>query len=561
MKKLFKLQLCNALARVEDGYKPLPPNYTYPYAIAANSFTVLNFRYENSPVREHCMHSVKTCLILVGVSQGKYAYTFTFYDRESNHGPFDILVNGKPVISGILTRAGEESRITAVCEAEYDRLDVTLLPQKGADCILNAFELDALDGGGLKDVFPGQPSDFSGGIAALEKADKLAPLDRIRVLADWICDQRQPDGYIGDVWGANENGGGGTPVLYASSFPVRALLAAYALLGEKRHYDAAMRVIDLIVSEQLPNGAFLDHHTGVPTCRLTPEKQMDYITNARKPMSDVGSVIAAILTAAHYADGERRTLYTNSAKAFADGWAVRARMISGAFSDGQGLGDSVYSVATAIQATAHALLYRVSGEEKYLEVAERAIKYLLNDYRPDGSLYNRVPDLTWESTYLARLYPNYAFGHLYYIEEGLITTCMHTHDESLKARIQEALTARALGDKGFMKLVCKEDIWFPLQDTWNNAKQVGTVQTVNYLCHLHPENEALDAFRRRMLDVLCAPALSQRLGVGYPSSRAPKGFWRDGTLVQLSIEASSQAVLALAEKIKPGIMYLAEGKE
>lgn len=573
MNTLFKFQLGHEYATCAEGYDAIGRNYAFEYFSFLDEPGCIGMRYENLPQHRLAMYAKKPVRMLIGASAGKYALTFLFYDGEhgraffdipnSDHGPFDILVNGEVAAHNVITRRGQEYVLTTVFESTSERIEVELRPAKGADFILNTLELEALDGGKLLPLFPNQPRDFVSDASALGDEPAIEPMDRIRELADFICSKQQKNGYIGDAWGGNpdgtENLSGVAQVLYASAFPVRALLAAYELTGEERYRDAALTAVDMIIDEQLPNGAFLDHLTGIPVANRSEEEVEHMVKYDRKPISDVGSVIQEICIASHYADGIRKERFINSVKAYSDGWASRSQTVNGAFTDGQGLGDTIYSVATATMITAHTLIYAVTGEEKYLKIAEDAGRYLLLDFAKDGSVYGRLCE-TYATTYPAELFHKYAFGHLFYLEEGLITLALHTKDEELRTRINKAITARAIGEEGFMKLIRSGDVWFPLRDNWTDAKQVGTVQTVTRVSRLVPDNKELREFEEGMLKMMCTPTPAKRLGIKYDRADVPKGISPMSTLAALSLESTGQAVLSLAEYLKPGIIYLAEDK-
>ena len=50
--------------------------------------------------------------------------------------------------------------------------------------------------------------------------------------------------------------------------PLRALLAGHLLLGRRTYLEAATKLLDFFVAEQLPNGAWEAVLRGTPTARL-----------------------------------------------------------------------------------------------------------------------------------------------------------------------------------------------------------------------------------------------------------------------------------------------------
>jgi len=347
---LFKFHLGHHLGKTEEGYEAISVNFHHDYFYFTDGVSLICNRYESSPLRRRCIAAAHPVKMLIGATPGKYVLTFTFYDGEhgrnlfdikkSDHGPFDVLVNGEQVAHNVMTRKRQEYRLTIYVENTSERIEIEMRPAEGADFVLNVLELEELDGGKLLPVFPDQPRDFICDESAFGEETALEPMERIRELANFICGLQQENGYIGDTWGESKEGTGGTQVNYASSFPVRALLAAYELVGEKRYLEAALRAVDVIVGEQMPNGAFWDNIRGKATAARTTEKIKQILTDrwTRKPISDTGSVVQEICVAAHYAQGEEREKLICSAKKYADSWAAYCQTVNGAFYDGAGMG-------------------------------------------------------------------------------------------------------------------------------------------------------------------------------------------------------------------------------
>ena len=109
------------------------------------------------------------------------------------------------------------------------------------------------------------------------------------------------------------------------------------------------------------------------------------------------------------------------------------------------------------------------------------------------------------------------------IPEGTAPPIIEGSDEELREKINKAMTARALGQKGFMQLVKSGDVWFPIRDNWTNAKQVGSVQTVTRALRLNPENEQLRELAANMIKVVCTPTPAKRLGINYDPATRPLG--------------------------------------
>jgi len=194
-----------------------------------------------------------------------------------------------------------------------------------------------------------------------------------------------------------------------------------------------------------------------------------------------------------------------------------------------------------------------------LKVAEDAVRYLLLDYEEDGSFYGRLCE-TSETTYTARVFSPEAFGHHFYIEEGMISTALHTKDDELRGQINKAIQNRVFGQEGIMPLLKPGATWFPIKDQWDNAKEVGTVQTITYALRRNPDQEQLREFFANALRLICTPTPAKRLGIKYHPAERPMGVYGQCTLKACCLEATGQAVLSLAEYLKPGIIYLAHDK-
>jgi hypothetical protein len=345
---------------------------------------------------------------------------------------------------------------------------------------------------------------------------------------------------------------------YQTSYPLRTLMAGYDIFGQRQYLDAVLACLDKFVGEQLPNGAWSFQFSGQPSAERTAaelKKLMDGTTN----LADVGSISTCLAAAYPYADAARKKTYRDALRRFCDDYAARFQLPTGAFTNGRWSGQDMttpYSVATGVQAMNFCALLAITGDGKYLRVAERAVRYLLANWNEDGrqvfdhhkpDLGREVLDIREKSRYHGGMG---AIGCFYYSHDGILWVWQWTKDEALKEQIRKVYTWHIKGSHGLLK-ARDHGVWWPLSDVWSNSK-MGALLTVliEYDRSMARDPEVRQAIDRGTT-FLCHPEFARRIGILCDPGK-PWGKY--------ALPATGFAGLSLAELLKPGVIFLKSDK-
>jgi hypothetical protein len=375
-------------------------------------------------------------------------------------------------------------------------------------------------------------------------------------ICEWLLKVRRSDGFIGDF----EEG---KRLWYTASYPVRTLLAGYALLHRSMYRDAVFGMLDRFVSEQMPEGGFTQSCRGTPTALLTEEELEKVRRSNWMNLADVGSMVAALAAACHYAEGERRGCYEAAVRKYLDQWAMRFRSREGGFTNGWTLAmdDKVYSVATASTGLACVLFYTVTGEDHYLAVAEEAALYLAENWNPDGRLWNHI----YKGTYPG--HDHYQdvreFGDGFYTLETIAAVLTVSTRAEAGEKLFSVLEAYLFGEKGLFALK-GEEAWWPLENCWHNSKSAGNPVLLDVYLRfwerfgknvLYRDQAAGELSLCRKF--LATPRFAYLLGVmcdepdkTYPFAKHSIQCWNG-----CAAAATGFAGIAMAQMLSPGLIF------
>ncbi len=363
------------------------------------------------------------------------------------------------------------------------------------------------------------------------------PRQALRAYCDWILTHRSADGTLDGMLTASSH------EWYRSSYPLRTLLAGYQIFGYKPYLEAACKLLDRFVNEQLPNGAWSPGFLKQPVAlcsRAEIERVMSDTTNT----ADIGSMTTCLAAAWPLVDPQRKDRYLKALTRYCDDYASRWQLSSGGFTNGRWHGRDVtvpYSVATGTQGMSFCALYAVSGERRYLKIAERAAAFLLNNWGPDGRPishdYER-PIFGFENST--------DFGNLYYYHEAILWVWHWTKDQTLKDEIRRVYRWHTMGSRGLLAERV-HGVWWPLAGSWANSKAAAMpLVLLEYERSMAADAEVREAVRRAAV-FLCHPDFAARLGILVD----PELPWN-----QFGMTATGFGGLFLAELVRPGVIYL-----
>lgn len=554
MKRIAAFQFANCYARREPGYRLISRNYSNPQACWMDPVNESGNKQVRDTLREGYIWGRKPAAFHVGLPDGEYQVRLCCYRKDREHGPFCVKAGGEFVLRDLPGPAGKIQRWTFTGRAQGGKLALEFIPHLGREFLVNSLEILGRREVKLIPLFRTRLATAVPSRTELMKRVADDPRQALRRMCDWLVARCPVDGFIGDVW---SDGGKYT---YTLTMPIRALLAGYDLLGDRSYLVTALRSLDAFVAEQLPNGAWDCVFHGEPVARWSRERLERLLKEGRLPMSDIGSVVATLAVGSHYASPAGRRRYVAAVRKFCDGWAARFQLASGGFTDGQwhGFEGRIYSCATAIQAAVHSLAYRVTGVTAYRRSAQRAIEFLLKDWRADGRMLGRAPHWYVRNGKPFVLEPLH-FGDQWYYDEGFITTWHHAAEGGFRRRVHEALEHRVHGSAGLLAALDGK-AWWPIQDIWNNAKSIGIVQTLHFARDFGTTSPRLERALADTGRLLRTPVYAERLGIRAEDAERPKLLFGLTTWSGMANEATGFAGMTLAEGLRPGILYLADGR-
>lgn len=548
MKEIIKLQFGNA-------FYPKVPGYTRVNRIYSSSRFLWTSDVQESPSpsaseskpADYGYASGKDNEFWIGVTPGEYEILLVSHDPSNAHGPFDVFLGGQCIINQWFIPAGEVGCKKIIGKPTDGAFKLRFKAAADKDFLINKLELKGTSGATLQPLFPDAPPDTLPEPASSDQAPD--PAMTLRAICDWLIDHRSPGIFLGDM------GYGEYRMWYTSAYPIRTLLAGYEIFGEQRYLRACEYLLDVFVDEQLPCGGWRQHMIGQSAQNMSAQEQEKILSTMWVNLSDIGSMAGTLGVACRYVSANRRQRYLKALRHFCEDWAMQFQQPSGGFSDGVEGGARqtvIYSAATGIEAATFAILYSLTGDSRYLSVAEKAVKFLLNDFKPDGSTISWEP--IWTKTDPGRevLVSCTDFGYVFYHNEGLLYTYYQTPSEPLRKEIQDGwekkyvpALLRALGT----------NVWWPLQDIWNNAKSAATPLVLLALAGAG-NKEVLEPIKR-LRCFLSIPDHNIRIGVMANEPVLPWGGRNSHhSWAGCSREVCGWAGMTLAEMIKPGVLYL-----
>ncbi len=488
----------------------------------------------------------------VGLDNGTYRISLVMSDAKQAHGPFTIYLQDRAVQKDVRVQAGEVKRYSFPFAVSDGKLSLRFEAAPKQTFVVNAAILEGPRDSSLRSLFPDAPPDSLPSAEQVMAGPPADPRRTLRQVCDWLLAHRLPNGFLGDYERSRTSI---SYYWYSSAYPIRTLLAGYELFHEPRYLDAATQILDRLVEEQLPNGAFAQTFRSRPTSKLSKAELEHILQKQWLNMADVGSIATALAVSCRYVSGERRETYLAAARRYCDAWATKWQLPSGAFTNGLESGvaqTTPYGVATGTEAAAFAALYAATKEPRHLETAERAAAFLLDNWRPDGQVLARPH---WSQNG-GREYvqPVTQFGDMFYYHDGILFVYYQSADERFRRKVRQVYQQHIDGDKGLLRCI-GNNAWFPLQDAWDNSKTAG--MPLVFLARYRMDHDArtgrtLEVLRR----FLSSPSLALRIGVMLEDPALKWGGHSLQSWACCSVAATGFGGLSLAEMTQPGIIYL-----
>jgi len=470
----------------------------------------------------------------VGLDNGPYEVRLVMGDSAFPHGPLDLFIQNQRVAEQVVTAAEEFLTLTFNADVDDERLRVRFEPVKGGlNFVVNAMIIRGAVQQTSHSVFGPRPLQESPTLGQLDAESAPDVLQALRAYCDWLVAHQQPNGFF-DTFSSE---------WYRAAYPIRTLIAGYRIFESPEYLRAVTKLLDRFVGEQLPNGAWAPYAVGRPVAQRTPEEVNQAMAGTTQ-LADSGAIVTCLSVASRLVDVRRRRIYIESHRRHADQYALRFQLPSGGFTNGWWGRETItpYSVATGTQGMSFAALYAVTGKSRYLQVAERAVRFLLHDWQPDGR--PTYHDFLRDFSYVERVTD---FGNIYYYHEAILWVLNWTQDEDLKQAIRNVYDWHIRGEQGLLGARQYDVWWPPSPSTWENSKAGGMpLVLIAYDREMGQDVEVHEAVRRCAV-FLSRPDFAERIGVMVD----PDAPWGD-----FATPATGFAGLTLAELVKPGLIYL-----
>jgi len=488
-----------------------------------------------------------------GLPDGAYRLRLILSGGRRPYGPFTIFVQNEPVARDVKLTPGEVKRPCFNAAVRGGALSLRFEAAPGQSFAVNGLEIEGLPAAKLQPLFKDAPPDVLPTRAEVLQRGLSDPSSALRTYCEWLLTKRLANGFLGDQEASATHV---NYYWYTSAYPLRTLLAGYRIFGERRYLEAAAAILDRLVEEQLPNGAFQQVYRAKPTSQLTKEEIQQIYATRWMNMADVGSIATALGVAARHMDEPRKSRYAGALRRYCEDFAVQFQKPEGGFTNGIENGvpqTNIYSVATGTEAAAFAALYASTHDPKHLRVAERATNFLLDHWNPSG-LPTGYPHSPGKPVQPVLMEP-YQYAETYYYHEGILFTLAQSKDPQLHRKARRVYGWVVKGPRGMLATIGPR-AWWPLEDAWDNSKSAALPLVLLYYRTLErdPENERFLAVARRFL---ATPDYARRIGVMVDDPDLPWGGHSLQSWAGFSIAATGFGGLALAEMIQPGLIYLA----
>ena len=297
------------------------------------------------------------------------------------HGPFTIYLQDQVVEANVMTSPGQVLVRSFPAHVSQGKLRLKFRAQAGKDFVLNRMLIQGPPGKAEHSLFADAPLDYFPTVE--EVLRRAIPMRKIPCANIVIGPgRRPPNGFIGD---AARPGPHTHYYWYTPRIPFEPCWRATICFALK-YLDAVVTILDKLIDEQLPNGAWQQVFRDKPTRADVPGgNRCDPEASRWVNTADIGSIVTALAVSCRYVSPERRRAYTEAARRYCDDWACKWQLPSGAFTNGleAGIPRLKPTAWPREQAAAFAAVYAITREPRYLQRAQQAAELLLDSWQPE----------------------------------------------------------------------------------------------------------------------------------------------------------------------------------
>lgn len=389
--------------------------------------------------------------------------------------------------------------------------------------------------------------------------EQLSLSDALGTYADWLLEQQVEEparffkcyqkGQLRLEW-------------YMIFYSVRTLLLAGKLLKERKYIDAALKYIDIYLTEQLPNGAFTSNYRQQPSEKLTKKEFHELLRSGKLNIADVGSNTTAIIQASGYVDAKKKKKYLDAVRRWLDEWVPVWALKEGGYGNGIWCGHKLNSPYTCAMGTLSASLSafsQVTGESEYIENAERCMVFQCSNWQPNGRPVALDCYPKPHSTDLND------YGHSFYLLEGMCWTHYVSKNPEARSIVEKRMTEWIFGQAGLLSQW--DASWFSFQVSghppeWDNSSLTMSRMGLRPGWELAKSNGIIHAFLYYLNHIGENPLLREKVDLGLKYLSNPLKARMSGVASDpeenygtFAVQSTGFAGLSLAEGIEKDSVF------
>ncbi|HUZ46986.1 MAG TPA: hypothetical protein VMW54_10150 [Terriglobia bacterium] len=334
------------------------------------------------------------------------------------------------------------------------------------------------------------------------------------------------------------------PTIYIGGYYMRDLVDGYEIFGNRRYLTTAIAYGDFLLKRQMPNGFWA---SGYGTVYL----------------ADTGSALGLLIALYHHVDHGRQKKYFGAVQRYVDSlekngmihrngalgtgwWHVKDGVMTGPIRD-------PYTLSSALTGgEVFTWMYQATGQDRYREVAYRALKWVLSTQRRDGNIpyILAMEGADWTKRGNPRndynLWEKMTYGTSAYVGEGILSFALHCGRPAWSEWIGKAAKPNI---EFLLRTQLPDGTWSKQSaESWDRTRSPGIVNyLIWYYQHVDQDPRVAQAVRRFDAFII------------HPENGKAFGLLNDGA-VPIGREgsnsfntATSLTARALAGMVSPGV--------
>ena len=272
---LYCFDFGGAFQDVAPGYIPVSRVYHSPRYLWIDNVREVERMNVKDPLRRDFVGGPKG-EFWIGLDNGDYTITLILGDSREAKGPFDIYLQNQIVKEDIKLESAKFTEYSFPVKIENQKLMLKLLAEKDKEFAINGLVISGSSSKSVRRIFEDAPLEILPSVDEVMSQGSTDTRGALKSMCEWLLSHRLANGFLGDY----EPGKKVTNFYwYTTAYPIRTLLAGYEIFGDKRYLNAVMKITDVLVGEQLPNGAWQQIFRNKPAKNLTKQEIEDIYEN------------------------------------------------------------------------------------------------------------------------------------------------------------------------------------------------------------------------------------------------------------------------------------------